>query len=136
MAGFRALADRLGELAQVPSRAAKDAATRISSLVAREFETGTDPYGAAWKPLAASTIRRKGHDTILVDTGKLALGTGAKPSGGAGIELASVDYGQYHQSGTSRMPRRPIFPDRAELPKDWQEAIEAAVSATFRRALK
>jgi phage gpG-like protein len=35
------------------------------------FDTATAPDGAAWPPLAPSTIKRKGHATILVDTTRL-----------------------------------------------------------------
>lgn len=36
------------------------------------FDSETSPDGDAWPELAASTIARKGHDTILVDKGALA----------------------------------------------------------------
>lgn len=84
------------------------------------FATSTDPAGTAWAPLAPSTIERKGHDTILVDTGKLRASLTASSAGGdairetfdngnqAGITFGtSVEYAGYHMSGASRMPARP-----------------------------
>ena len=38
---------------------------------ADRFGLENDPNLSAWPPLAAATIARKGHDTILVDTGRL-----------------------------------------------------------------
>jgi len=35
------------------------------------FNSETSPSGEAWAPLAESTIRRKGHDAILLDKGPL-----------------------------------------------------------------
>lgn len=34
----------------------------------KQFQTGTDSTGTAWTPLKESTVRRKGHGIILVDT--------------------------------------------------------------------
>ncbi len=136
MAGFRDLADRLGELAQIPSRITAPVATAINAELHRQFEDGVDPYGRPWAKLADSTVARKGHDTILVDDGALATETRALPMGGAGIELVSNEVGGYHQSGTSRMPRRPILPDGSSLPKAWQAAIAEEYAAAFRKVMK
>lgn len=35
------------------------------------FQFEADPNGAPWAPLASSTVRKKGHDTILFEEGKL-----------------------------------------------------------------
>jgi phage gpG-like protein len=68
-----------------------------------------------WAPLKKSTIDRKGHDRILVETG--ALRESLVHIGGAGNihEVfdhgltfgTDVEYAHFHQDGTSRMPARP-----------------------------
>lgn len=76
--------------------------------------------GPAWKPLAPSTVKRKGHDTILVETGRLKGSlTDERHSdgireifdnglGGAGLVFGTdVPYAHFHMTGTSRMPARP-----------------------------
>lgn len=40
-------------------------------VMAEQFRTQGARSGKPWKPLAESTIRRKGHDTILVASGRL-----------------------------------------------------------------
>lgn len=67
-----------------------------------------DPKGVPWKSLAYSTIKAKGHSTILVDTGKLyeSLTT---PSGTEDTVWmtgdtwltfgTSLEYAHYHQDG-------------------------------------
>lgn len=75
-----------------------------------------DPSGNAWKPLALSTVLRKEHGAILVDTGRMyeSLTT---PNGTADTIWetgdtwlrfgTSVPYARFHQTGTRRMPARP-----------------------------
>lgn len=68
-----------------------------------------------WTPLKPSTVARKGHDRILVDTG--ALRESLVHVGGPGNinEVAprgmlfgtEVEYAGFLQDGTSRMPSRP-----------------------------
>lgn len=75
-----------------------------------------DPAGDPWKPLARSTVRRKGHSTILVETGRLRASMTQPNAGvremfqeGGNIGLivgTDVPYSIYHLRGTSRMPKR------------------------------
>ena len=90
----------------------------LETLHAQYFVSNTDPVGKPWPPLAASTVRAKGHDTILVDTGKLR----ASLIGKTGDSIREVfvegethglmfgtdlEYAHYHLTGTNRMPARP-----------------------------
>lgn len=92
------------------------------------FENEISPQRRKWEPLAESTIQRKGHDTILVDTGDLKASLTERRKGirtvdrrGDTLEIAfgsDVEYLQYHQTGTSRMPARPALglpPGTAQL---------------------
>ena len=137
MAGFEDLMARLAELEGVPSRIAKEVAEGISALVADEFAGSHDPYGKPWKPLLPQTVRRKGGDTrILRRTDALAGDTTVKPSSGSGVEVVSIDYGQFHQSGTKHMVARKILPDGSDLPKAWEAVIEEASARAFKKVLK
>lgn len=78
------------------------------------FASETDSSGTAWPPLAASTIARKGHDIILVETGALRaslVGETGDSIRDAGADFASFGTSDpkaaFHQDGTSRMPARP-----------------------------
>ncbi len=138
MSGFDDLAATLAELEGIPSRIASEVADGISGLIAEEFASGTDPYGASWAPLFPSTVRRKGGDRrILRRSDALSSDTYARPSSGSGIEVESLPYGGVHQVGDgSRMVARPVLPDGGELPEAWQEVIESAADRAFKKALR
>lgn len=81
------------------------------------FDTAKGPSGDSWPPLAPSTVRRKGHDTILVDTGRLRSSLTGKSSDAIrdvfsegrnqGMTFGtSVEYAIFHQEGTGRIPQR------------------------------
>lgn len=73
------------------------------------FARQSDPDGAPWAPLAASTLRRKKTGAILRKTGALAGSVQGRPSGLSGTVTVGIDYGIYHQTGTSKMPQRKII---------------------------
>jgi phage gpG-like protein len=89
----------------------QDLAEYETGIFAGEFDSNLNP----WAPLAPSTIKRKGHDRILLETG--ALRESLVHVGGPGnvAETASrgmifgteVPYAIFHQTGTRRMPARP-----------------------------
>ena len=74
------------------------------------------PNGQGWAPIAFSTANRKGHTSILVDTGRMfeSLTTidGTQDTiwqtGKTWLRFGtSVPYAHWHQTGTRRMPARP-----------------------------
>lgn len=133
MASLDDMALALADLSSVPSRAATGAAKRINALIGDQFDAETDPFGEPWKPLEESTVRRKGGDRrILRRTDALAGATHAKPVRPAGIEITSLDYGMFHQTGTVHMVAREILPE-GELPPEWEEAIEDEIEIAFGR---
>lgn len=136
MAGFRDLAANLAKLDGIPSRIAAEVAGEINASIQDQFSGGADPYGKPWKPLLPQTVRRKGGDSrILMRTDSLAGETTAKPAAGAGIEITSIDYGNFHQTGTKHMVPRKILPDGDELPETWTNAIQTATENAFKKAL-
>jgi len=69
-----------------------------------------------WKPLAASTIRRKGSETALIDTGRMISSIGV--AGGpdrvmlrAGVPYAAVQHygGHAGRFGSPLIPARPFL---------------------------
>lgn len=135
--GFADLAARLRELEGIPSRISGEVAKGINAEIQKQFTSGTDPYGRAWKPLLPQTVRRKGGDRrILRRTDNMSSETVARPMSGAGVEVTSVSYGGYHQIGTKHMVARPIGPDGAELPDSWQKVIDKTSSDAFKKALR
>jgi phage gpG-like protein len=77
------------------------------------FESESTPGGEKWPPLAASTVAKKGHDVILLETGRLKASL-ANKTGDSVREVShrgllfgtQVEYAGIHQNGTSRIPQR------------------------------
>lgn len=83
------------------------------------------PGSHKWARLAKSTIKRKGFNRILVDTKEMFFGALQAVSGTYrfgqiprwSVDKIGVDYAEYHQTGTDRMPARPFFnpPNEKEM---------------------
>jgi phage gpG-like protein len=78
------------------------------------FNQQAGPDGP-WAALAPSTVNRKGHDTILIDTGTMR--SSLLFEGGDHIQDVGADFltwgtddpkSYFHQMGTSRIPARPF----------------------------
>lgn len=82
------------------------------------YDSGVDSNGEPWPPLSPTTIKKKGHDTILVDKQKMKASligpTGdsvrdiVEEGGIAGAVFGTdVEYAHFHVTGTPIMPARP-----------------------------
>jgi Phage virion morphogenesis family len=131
------LADRLADLAGVPSRAAAKVSRELGHLIEEEFDAGADPYGTAWSPLAQATTDKGRTAPPLTDTRTMRDSVRVRPLPRAGVGITISHPAAPHQTGWNGKqgsgPARPILPARAELPPLWSEAIEAAVLEEFRR---
>lgn len=82
------------------------------------FDREADSDGRSWPPLSPFTIARKGHDTILVETGAMRASLTRKTSDAIrdvftdgpqpGLVFGTGDEkAPFHQYGTRKMPARP-----------------------------
>ncbi len=127
--------------------AARSGANAAVQQVGLAFRTEGAHYGAKWAPRKASTVkalsarRRKKNGKlgkartpkpILRDTGTLMKSFFVADGGGDAFAVATpVRYAKYHESGTSKMPARPVMPfDKDGNPRS--PAVERAV----RRAME
>jgi hypothetical protein len=123
------IASAIRALTHVPSRASRGAATTIGRLIDRQFETGTDPYGRRWKALKPSTIKRKGHAQIGVDSHRMRDSIDVRPMSGAGVQITvGPDYAAYFAK------RRPLFPTHG-LPRAWRNAVTDALTQEAKATL-
>jgi Phage virion morphogenesis family len=133
------LADRLGDLANVPARASRTVAFELEGFLAEEFDAGRDPYGDAWEPLAQATIDRGRTPPPLTDTGAMRHSVQVRPTRGSGVSVTLSHPAEDHQTGWSGPqgdgPARPILPDRGGLPEAWEHAIEDAVDRDVRKTV-
>jgi hypothetical protein len=110
---------------QLPELVAQRAAPKIADLVESEYANGQDPYGVPWAPLAPATLKTHGPPP-LTDSGAMRTGTNVV-SAGPQIIATAPDPAGYHQSGTGRMPARPILPNDADgIPQSWERALAQA----------
>lgn len=122
----------VAELARVPAALAKPVAAAIQRDMRAKLRAGQDPYGTAYAPLTAGSLRRGRKPPPLRRYAPLAR---AMPSQGAGVSIV-IDHPQagFHQTGTSQMAKRIVIPDRG-IPAAWRAAIERAYKAELRRRL-
>jgi len=80
---------------------------------ARQFSQQADAAGRAWPKLSPVTIARKGHDRILVETGRLRAslesqnGDSVRATSHRGLLFGTaVPYSIFHQTGGRRLPQR------------------------------
>jgi phage gpG-like protein len=91
-------------------------------LVKQGFAAEKDPFGNPWAPLKS----RQGK--ILQDTARLKNSFTRGAANAAGFRFGSnVAYGTFHQTGTSRMPKRAMVPDGSDLPDAWTNAFQETV---------
>lgn len=91
------------------------------------------PGGSSWPALAPATVKRKGHSTILVDTGRLKqsfqggsdafrkiIGEGLNH----GLSYGTmVPYSIYHQDGMGHLPQREHVGINNEILSDMTERV-------------
>lgn len=125
----------LRNLAEIPSHASREIAERLEERVFDCFANEADPYGTPWAPLAESTVRRKGgNSVILYRTGRSMIEAGARTLSGGGVALVAGGASGYHMAASGTRPARPVLPTRG-LPPAWREDIAAVLGAEYARAM-
>ncbi len=129
------LARLLRGLASVPSKLSAPLAARLMERV-RDCYTGEhDPYGAGWAPLAASTVRRKGgNSVILTRTGGSQADCGARPLSGGGVTVWAGGAAHHHMQAEGSRPARCVLPTRG-MPPTWREDVRAVCGDAMAKAL-
>lgn len=96
--------------------ALEDELTKLEEIHAGYFNSRSGPDGNEWPALAASTVQRKGHDTILVETGRLRRdltqsGAGLRevveePAGAGFVFGTDATYSVFHDTESDTRPAR------------------------------
>ena len=114
----------------------KDKKRILRNMPPREqFAASHDPYGRPWAKLAPATVRKKGHDRILIDTGETAATIQAVPWGSRSVAGVRIRTMGWHQYPTAHRPARPILPT-GPLPPRWAAAARDALREARDRAIK
>lgn len=125
----------LKELARVPSRVASKSALEIEKMWRRSYMAGTDPYGNEWAANKPSTIKKKGHDWVMVDSQETLNKTRARPLPGAGIGLFTGPNAKHHMQPTANRPARRVLPAFG-LPKAWRAKLRDIYFAECQKAVR
>ena len=124
------LADQSPALARV--------ADDFREMIARQFSSEGRTEGTPWPPLAPSTLRRrpgKAGGPILQSTGALLRSLTAPGAAGHVEQLeaqslaigTSLPYALFHQTGTRRMPARPIIVLSGARSERWVEIVRGGI---------
>lgn len=128
---YRQVAKRLLE---VPSRMSAASALAVEKLWRRSYMAGTDPYGKPWAPNKPSTIRRKGHNWVMVDKQETLDATRVRPLPGAGISLRTGPKAAWHLEPSGTRPARPVLP-LSGLPATWLVALKKIAADAAQKAV-
>ena len=103
--GLSGLAGRLSDLSPALNRAGEI----MHGSIAENFASQGRPE--RWDPLKPETVKRKGHDTILLETGRLIGSISCMASADSLRISADVPYAQPIQNGTgpAGFPARPFL---------------------------
>lgn len=116
-------------------------------IIAQRFSSQSEhgPGSTRWQALKPSTIRRKGSNRILVDSGNMYQGAIAAVAGRFRIDPKKiifnindigVDYARYHQDGDG-VPRRRFFstPNKTEVGR-FDERIKVLLRKKLREKIR
>jgi phage virion morphogenesis protein len=131
--GLESLLDRVSTL-QSDLADTRDLNQRVADvmlpLVRARFDSKKAPSGAAWQAWAPSTAKERAATpgaSLLVLTGALRDSLYATATED-GVEIGlHAAYASFHETGTSKMPARPILADGDHLGHDDETAILAAL---------
>lgn len=99
---------------------------RLVGKIRLQFRLGLDPFGNPWLPLSDNTRAAKNSDgaikerRILVDKGILEKSFIHEPNSDYVRIGTPLEYAEYHNEGTQRIPRRQILPED-RLPASWSK---------------
>jgi hypothetical protein len=121
--------------AEVPARVAKELAPVLDEFARDMFANEEDVYGRPWAPLAASTVRRKrGNSVILSRTNNLGPGTYVLYTGRRLVFTygPGAQYAQDGDAGRGNRPPRLLAPAYG-VPKAWKAAAAAAAARVAKK---
>ena len=130
------LVKNLGELSKkaLPEISIKGAIV-IGEVIQEQYAQGRAPWGNQWAPLAESTVAKGRTPPPLDDTGNMKRKSKTVPTV-KGIRTRIPSPAPFHQSGTSKMPARPLVPYGDMLPPSWAKPLEAVGAQVIKSTLK
>lgn len=116
------------------STALMSVAQSEQELIETNWDKQQDALGRPWAPLAASTIRKKGHSRILVESGDMRESVYSRRQSAFQVEIGVADPKIHiHEYGTEHIPpRKVIEPAKVHLR---QGRMQSALSKEIARSI-
>lgn len=126
------------KLAGVDIRSYREPLMRsVRQVLAPELREAFANQGPGWAPLHPNTVRRKGHNRILFESGTLARMAGQISAWSVDRTSARLtefpDYGEFHITGTEHMPARPWNEISYEAEADIEQIFKEWCEERLRR---
>lgn len=88
----------------------EEAAKEEEQNILENWDNDANALGQPWTPLAESTIRRKGFDSVLYERGDMYNSSYVRRTGPLSVALGLSDWkAPIHEYGTETIPPRPIL---------------------------
>ena len=109
--------ERIDNLSHILSKVGRDMLGEVGEYMVQSvkinFSKERDPDGKKWRRLSKRTIKAKGHNRILFETGALnrsiQIVSLDEKSVSVGVTGTEVEKAITHQFGTERVPERPFL---------------------------
>lgn len=134
--GMRAALSRLAGLLGDMTPVMTEIGETLRDEALDAFRQQAAPTGAAWAPLAASTLtRRRGGGAgarILQDTGVLRNSITTQLLSSHAVAVGTrMEYAKFHQFGTRKMPARPMLGLSAEGRREVETTLSRALASAL-----
>jgi phage gpG-like protein len=107
---------KLGGKLTNPQPLLEEVGQYLVSTIDNSFRKEVDPYNKKWQPLSPATIsekERKGYPLkILTRTGTMRSSVRYQVKSKSVQIVVDTSYTTFHQTGTRKMPKRQIVPDK------------------------
>ena len=129
----RLIVQKAGRIQSASQAALEQLGAEEVGIVRDRIRTGkSSPDGTAWRPWSLATLRQRVREGttaggLLYKTGALYNSIKWKLTGKNLIIYSDSPYGQYLQSGTSRMPARPFLGWSKEGLNNFRERLRQAI---------
>ena len=129
----RLVVQKAGRISAASEAALKELGEQEVNIARERIRTGkSSPDGTAWRPWSMATLRQRIREGttaggLLYKTGALYNSIKWKLTGKNLIIYSDSPYGQYLQSGTSRMPARPFLGWSKEGLNNFRERLRQAI---------
>lgn len=127
--GLTEFTQSVDKLRDLPAHVASNIAPEIKADMLAKYSAEQGPDGKSWP-------KRKDNNpwAILNRSGALKGSLGVAVHGTSVVVLYTDPISVFHQNGTHTIPQRQMVPEAGEIPKEWEQIIDKAITDEFEGA--